>query len=158
MNRTLLLTSLLLVTACAGQPTMSPAERLELYRSHAGEPVSGFVLRGRLWGWRSLGDGALAVWTRGNEAFLLELTGRCPELQTTTSIELTSSVGRVSAGFDRVIVRRSPGQNPSRFGCPIRTIRPLNTQAIHESQSDLGQGDATERDPSIPDEPAQPPS
>ena len=153
MNRTLLLVTLLLVTACAGQPTMTPAERLELYRSHAGEPVSSFLMRGNLWGWRALGDGALAVWTRSNEGYLIELTGRCPDLQFAHSIGLTSSVGRVSAGFDRVIVRLPANRNPSRFGCPIRTIRPLNTQGVTESKSDLKEGDVTERDPSIPDEP-----
>ena len=153
MNKTLLLMSLLLVTACAGQPSMTPSERLELYRAHAGEPVSSFTFSGRLWGWRSLGDSALAVWPRGNQGYLVELAGRCPDMAFAHSIGLTSSIGRVSAGFDRVIVRRPAGQAPSRFGCPIRTIRPLNTQVVHEAKSDLHEGDGIERDPSIPDEP-----
>lgn len=134
---------------------MTQAERLDLYRAHAGDPVSSFMFNGRLWGWRSLGDGTLAVWTRSNQAYLIELTGRCPDLQFTNTIDLTSSVGRVSAGFDRVIVRQPPGRNPGRVGCPIRTIRPLNTQSVAESKSDLHEGDVTERDPSIPDEPTQ---
>jgi hypothetical protein len=41
------------------------------------------------------------------------------------------------------------------MGCPIRTIRPLNAQALQESKSDLREGNVTERDPSIPDEPTQ---
>ena len=80
MNKTLLLMSLLLVTACAGQPSMTSSERLELYRAHAGEPVSSFQFSGRLWGWRSLGDSALAVWPRSNQGYLIELAGRCPDM------------------------------------------------------------------------------
>ena len=157
MNKQLLLlTSLLLMTACAEQPRMTPAERLELYRAHAGEPVSGFQYTGSLWGWRSLGDGALAVWTRSNQGYLVELTGRCQDLAFALSIGLTSSMGgRVSAGFDRVIVRLPTNRSPNRVGCTIRTIRPINTQVVKESKGDLGEGDITERDASIPDEPTQ---
>jgi hypothetical protein len=136
---------------------MSPTERLELYRAHAGDPVSGFQYTGTLWGWRSLGDGALAVWPRSNQGYLVELTGRCQDLAFAHSIGLTSSIGgRVSAGFDRVIVRRPANMTPNRVGCTIRTIRPItNTQAVHETKSDLGEGDVIDRDPSIPDEPPQ---
>jgi len=101
------------------------------------------------------GDSALAVWPRSNQAFLLELAGRCPDMAFTHSIGLTSSVGRVSAGFDRVIVRLPANRSPNRVGCTIRTIRPINAQVIKESKSDLGEGEITERDPSIPDEPTQ---
>jgi hypothetical protein len=71
------------------------------------------------------------------------------------SIGLTSSVGRVSAGFDRVIVRLPANRSPNRVGCTIRTIRPINTQVVKESQGELGEGEVVERDPSIPDEPKQ---
>jgi hypothetical protein len=40
-------------------------------------------------------------------------------------------------------------------GCTIRTIRPINTQVVKESQAELGDGEVIERDPSIPDEPTQ---
>jgi len=155
VNKTLLLMSLLLVTACAGQPSMTSSERLELYRAHAGEPVSSFVFSGRLWGWRSLGDSALTVWPRSNQGFLIELAGRCPDMQFAHSIGLTSSIGRVSAGFDRVIVRLPANRSPNRVGCTIRTIRPINAQVVKESKGDLGEAEITERDPSIPDEPTQ---
>jgi len=155
VNKTLLLTFLLLVTACASQPSMTPTERLELFRANAGEPVNSFQFTGRLWGWRSLGDSALAVWTRSDQGYLIELTGGCRDLAFAQTIGLTSSVGRVSAGFDRVVVRLPPNRSPNRVGCTIRTIRPLNTQVVKQSKSDLGEGDIMERDPSIPDEPPQ---
>ena len=47
MNKAPLLMSLLLVTACAGQSSMTPSERLELYRANAGDPVSSFQFTGR---------------------------------------------------------------------------------------------------------------
>jgi hypothetical protein len=155
-TKTLLLITLLLLTACAGQSRMTPAERLELYQAHAGEPVRSFQFTGTLWGWRALGDSALAVWPRNNQGFLLELAGRCQDLSFAHSIGLTSRTGRVSAGFDRVIVRR-PTTTPSAstVGCSIRTIRPINTEVVKESKDDLGEVEVTERDPSVPDEPAE---
>jgi hypothetical protein len=155
--KTLVLMSVLLMAACAQQPRLSPQERLDLYRTHSGDPVNSFQFTGRLWGWRSLGDGALAVWTRSNQGYFIELTGRCQDLSFAHSIGLTSSMGgRVSAGFDRVIVHRPTGMTPNRVGCTIRTIRPItNTQVVTESKSDLEEGDIVDRDPSIPDEPSQ---
>ena len=154
MDRTLVLMSLLLVAACAGQQSMTPSERLEVYRAHAGEPVSGFQFTGRLWGWRSLGVDALAVWPRSFQGYLID-TVHCHDLPFAHSIALTSSIGRVSAGLDRVIVRLPSNRRPDRVGCIIRTIRPIDTQVVKESKGDLGEGEVTERDPSIPDEPTQ---
>lgn len=154
MKKTLLLMLALLVTACAEQPRMTPEQRLEVYRAHAGEPVSGFQFTGTLWGWRALGNSALAIWPRSNQGFLVELTGRCPDLAFAHSIGLTSSMGgRVSAGFDRVIVHLPANRSPNRVGCTIRTIRPINTQVVTEAKADLGEAEVTDRDPSIPDEP-----
>ncbi|MEY2920817.1 MAG: hypothetical protein RL261_2122 [Pseudomonadota bacterium] len=170
-----LLSTLVLVTACATSTTrMTPAERLEFYRAHAGEPVRSFHSPGRLWGWRAIGDSALTVWTNSNRGFLLELAHRCPDMAFATSIGLTTRTGRVSAGFDSVVVQRSgvPGstiQNSAvqtrgvqrgvqndRTLCRIDTIRPLNTRVVKESKSDLQDADLVERDPSEPDAPEEP--
>lgn len=182
LRRTLpLLSVLLLVTACATSTTrMTPAERLEFYRANAGEPVRSFHSPGRLWGWRAIGDSALTVWTSSNRGFLLELTHRCPDMTFASSIGLTTRTGRVSAGFDSVVVQRasSPGtalppgtvqttgvqrgsvqrsamQNNQTL-CRIDTIRPLNTRVVKESKSDLQDADLVERDPSEPDAPEEP--
>jgi hypothetical protein len=53
------------------------------------------------------------------------------------------------------IVQLPASRNPNRVGGTIRTIRPINAQTVKESQSDLGEGEVIERDPSIPDEPTQ---
>jgi Family of unknown function (DUF6491) len=146
------LVATLLVAACASPERMTTAQRLEFYRAHAGEPVRNINFSGRLWGWRSLGDSALTVWTRSDQGFLLELFSRCPDLQFASSIGLTTRTGRVSAGFDSVVVQRSSAQG-GRITCRIDTIRPLNTQAVQEEKRDLQDVDLVERDPSIPDEP-----
>ena len=153
LRRTLsLMGALLLVTACATSPRMTPAERLEFYRANAGEPVRSFHSPGRLWGWRALGDSALTVWTSSNQGFLLELAHRCPDMTFASSIGLTTRTSRVSAGFDSVVVHRS-GVRAARTTCRIDTIRPLNTRVVKESKRDLHDVDLEERDPSIPDDP-----
>ena len=65
------------------------------------------VLRQPQWLDRT-GDSALAVWTRPSEAYLLELSGPCPDLSY-AAIGLTSSMGRVSSRFDKVLVRDPTG-------------------------------------------------
>jgi uncharacterized protein YceK len=150
---TLLLVACLILAGCASSSTrMTPAERLEFYRAHAGEPVRSFIFTGRLWGWRSLGDSALTIWTRSDQGFLIELMHRCPDLPFATSIGLTNRTSRVSAGFDSVVVQR-PGVQGTRTTCRIDTIRPLNTRVVQERKKDLQDVETLERDPSVPDEP-----
>ena len=148
--------SVMLGVGCTSTPRTSPAERLEFYRAHAGEPVSSIRHQGHLWGWRSLGDSALAVWTRSDRGFLLDLASRCPEMPFATSIGVTNRGGRVSAGFDSVVIPRRAGHG-GPVTCRIRTIRPLDTRAVTETREDLQEVDYVERDPSIPDEPDTPP-
>ena len=175
-----LLSALFLLAACTTPTRMTPSERLEFYRANAGEPVRSFHSPGRLWGWRALGDSALTVWTSSNRGFLLELTHRCPDMTFASSIALTTRTGRVSAGFDSVVVQRSgspgsglpPGtvqttgaqrgsaqrsavQNNQTL-CRIDTIRPLNTRVVKEPKSDLQDADLVEREAPEPGEPDQP--
>jgi hypothetical protein len=153
MRRTVtMLVATMIVAACATSERMTAAQRLDFYRAHAGEPVRSINFTGRLWGWRSLGDSALTVWTRSDQGFLLELFSRCPDMQFASKIGLTTRTGRVSAGFDSVVIQRSSAQG-GRTTCRIDTIRPLNTQVVKEAKRDLQDVDLVERDPSVPDEP-----
>ena len=119
-----------LLAACVSTPT-TPSPQLALYRAHAGAPVPSFRYLGRLDSWESLGDRTIAVWTRPREAWLLELSGPCNGLDFTPVIGLTSQVGQVSAGFDKVLVH-----DPANFGVPclIQTIRPLDVGAIKSDE------------------------
>lgn len=131
-----LLVALLALGACSTAPRMSSAERLELYRAHAGEPVRSISVQARLWGWRALGDDTLAIWTRSDRGYLVELINRCPEISFAKKIALTNRSGRVWAGFDSVIVQRG-GRSSNPTLCRINTIRPIEPRAVNESRRDL---------------------
>ena len=128
-----------MLAACATDSAQRDAAKLALYRAHAGAPVRSFHFFGRLDSWTSLDDRTIAVWTRPSEAWLLDLDGPCNDLQFTPFIGLTSSVGTVSARFDKVLVRNTGGIN---LPCIIETIRPLDVKAIR--QAERGEHDATQ--------------
>ncbi|WP_407352021.1 DUF6491 family protein [Luteimonas sp. R10] len=138
----LLLGSILVLSACASTPT--DAQRLEVYRSNAGEPVRDFRFFGRLSGWTPLGDDALVVWTRPNEAYLLELMGPCQDLDFASAIGLTSFSGQVSARFDEVIVYGG-GPGVGRIPCRIQEIRPVDVKAAKVAQQELREAKIEER-------------
>lgn len=128
---------LLLLAACASTG-MGDDERLALYNVHAGEPVKSFQYFGRLNGWTALGDSAIAVWTRPREAWLLDLSGTCPDLPYSHSIAVTSTLNRVSVGFDTV--RPVGGGRSMTIPCQIRRIRPLDVSALRDAERDMRAG------------------
>ena len=134
----------LALAACATTGRLSSAEKLDLYRAHAGAPQNDMQFFGSLNGWTELGDSALAVWTRPSEAYLLELSGPCPDLSYATAIGLTSSMGRVSSRFDKVLVR-DPTGGP-RMPCFINSIRKLDVKALRTSEQELRQAQVQERE------------
>ncbi len=69
-----------------------------------------------------------------------------------SSIGLSNRAGRVSAGFDSVIVPRRGAAGPA-MSCRIGTIRPVNTRVVKETKRDLQDVDLMDRDPAMPDEP-----
>jgi hypothetical protein len=145
--KSLLPLALLAVTAlsgCATDGNQTDAEKLAFYRGYAGEPVKDFQYFGRLNGWAPLGDGALAVWTKPNQAYLLELTGPCLDLDYAMSIGITQFGSRVSARFDEVIPMGA-GTPSIKIPCRIQTIRPLDVKALRAGQKELREAAAVER-------------
>ncbi len=131
------------LSACATAGKLSSDEKLALYRSHAGAPVKDFRYYGSLNGWTELGDSALAVWTRPNEAWLLSLSGPCMDLSFAPAISVTNMMGQVSARFDRVIVH---GGGPvGHVPCRIETIQPLDVKALRASEKELREAKLAER-------------
>lgn len=126
--------SMLALTACAMGPRISDDQRLGIYREHAGESVGSFHYFGSISSWMPLGDSALAVWTRPNKAYLLELFAPCSGLEYTPAISITEQFGTVSAGFDKVIVHNDPGFN---IPCRIDQIRPLDVDEIDSATDAL---------------------
>lgn len=119
------------LSGCASNPSMGDSERLALYRAHAGAPVQSFHYFGSIDGWTPLGDSAVAIWTRPNRAYLLELSGTCPDLDFAPAISLTHQSGTVYSRFDKVVPLNTT--SPS-IPCYIRQISPLDTAAIKQAQ------------------------
>ena len=133
-----------LLAGCATAGKLSDGEKLALYRAHAGEPVRDFQYFGSFNGWTDLGDSALAVWTRPNQAWLLELSGPCMDLSYAQAISVTSMMGRVSSGFDKVIVHGS--SVGMHVPCRIGSIRPLDVKALRSSENQLREAKAEARE------------
>ena len=123
--------SLAMATASCASTGMSDADKLATYRSHAGAPVRSFQFFGQINGWTPLGDSAVAVWTKPSEAWLLELSGRCPGVDYAPAITVTSQFNRVSAKFDKVV---PVGSGTMEIPCQISEIRPLDVKAIKQAE------------------------
>ena len=131
----MLLIAVAVMLSMAGCATnrLGDAERLAIYRAHAGAPVSSFHYFTGLNGWTPLGDSAVAVWARPNDVYLLELHGPCPDLDFAQAISVTSQMGTVSARFDKVMVL---DRDAMSMPCRIREIRPVDIKAIRHAEQD----------------------
>ena len=93
------------LAACAHSgPSLDTAQRLEIYRAHAGPPVASFQIN-RVAGvtrWTPLGDQALAIWNTPAQGYLLEFRARCSGLSIASSITISNSMGMVNARLDSV--------------------------------------------------------
>ena len=128
------LLAMLSLGACASDRGLRDAERLSLYRAHAGEPVGSFRYTGSLNGWTPLGDSALAVWTRPRQAYLLTLNGSCPDLDFAPAISITHQFHTVYAKFDKVVALN---RGSLTIPCHIREIRPLDVAAIKDAEREM---------------------
>lgn len=137
MTRSILFLSSLLVAlsgaGCASNSGLRDADRLALYRTHAGEPVDSIQYFGNYNGWTPLGGGTMALWTRPSQAWLVELYGPCSDLDYAQTIGIRSMGGRLSARFDRIHVSTN-GMIP--VSCTIKEIRPLDVKAIRVAEKD----------------------
>jgi hypothetical protein len=144
--------TVLMAVAAAGCASsgarLSDSERLGAYLSSAGEPVTSFRITGSVNGWTSLGDRHLAVWTRSNQAYLLELATVCPDLRNAFSIGIMNSNQRVQARFDSVLVQDRGSITVRRAPCTIATIRPVDTDALDAAEDELKQMNMIQRESS----------
>ena len=125
-----LLAAATLVSGCATDSAARTADRLALYRAHAGPPVSDFPYYRTFSEWTPLGRDALAVWLSPTRAYLLD-TPDCNDLEWAHGIQISDTNGRVSARFDRV---QPLGGGAVPISCRIEQIRPLDTRAIKAAE------------------------
>lgn len=132
------------LVACSSVPyAQRMSNRQAAYAAAVGEPVRSFRFFD-LYSWEPLGDSQLAVYTRPNEAWLLTVSGPCPDLEFTNAIGLTSNLHEVSINFDKVLTGRT-------FPCTISQIRPVNVAKLKAVEHEQRKIEAAER----PKEPAK---
>ena len=143
------------LAGCRSTPRATDAERLAFYEAHAGEPVRNFRLFGRLTGWTPLGNSALLVWPRPNQAYLLDVT-TCQDLPFASAISISHFASTVTARFDTVTPHGAGLTAPGRIPCRITQIRPIDTQAVRDTREEMRQAEAEARSEAPPAE--EPPS
>lgn len=132
MSRSFLLSAgvLLLGLLCAGCSSVPYAQRMNerqaQYAAAAGAPVRSFTYFS-LYSWEPLSDTQLAVYTRPNQAWLLDLGG-CQDLGFANAIGITSNINQVMVGFDKVLTGRG------NFPCTITQIRPVDVKSLRLEQ------------------------
>ncbi|MEZ5439029.1 MAG: DUF6491 family protein [Lysobacteraceae bacterium] len=118
----------LLVVALTACSSMSKREarvgKLARFEAVAGEPVRHFSYL-NLYSWEPLSDGALAIWTRPKEAWLLTVTQPCFDLSHVQSIGLSAVLGHNVGTMDYVLAGKQR--------CRIMSIRPLDVDKLRES-------------------------
>jgi hypothetical protein len=117
MAKITLLAAGVLAAGCATGPKLD-------YTDYAGEPVKSFYM-GNFDGWTAVSRDQLVVWTGMNKAYLLTVTGYCPDLQFAHTIAVTSTGSTVDR-FEKVLVGRDR--------CLINEIRPLDTKQLKEDR------------------------
>jgi len=106
-----------LLAGCATGPELD-------YTDYAGEPVKSFYMN-NFDGWTVISKDQLVVWSGMNKAYLLRITGYCPDLQYANAIAVTSTANTVDK-FEKVIVGKDR--------CFIKEIRPLDTKQMKEDR------------------------
>src|SRR6185436_7913110 len=102
-----------LFAGCATGPQLD-------YTDYAGEPVKSFYMS-NFDGWNVVSKDQVVIWSGLNKAYLLTLTGYCPDLQHVNAIAVTST-GNTVDRFEKVIVGKDR--------CFINEIRPLDTKQM----------------------------
>ena len=106
-----------LLAGCATGPKLD-------YTDYAGEPVKSFYMA-NFDGWSVVSKDQVVIWSGMNKAYLLTLTGYCPDLQHVNAIAVTST-GNTVDRFEKVIVGKDR--------CFINEIRPLDTKQMKEDR------------------------
>ena len=127
-----------LLAACATGPKLD-------YTDYAGEPVKSFYMA-NFDGWSVVSKDQVVIWSGMNKAYLLTLTGYCPDLQHVNAIAVTST-GNTVDRFEKVIVGKDR--------CFINEIRPLDTKQMKEDRKLMREQMKKPQEPPPP-EPAPP--
>ena len=118
-----ILSSVALLSGCAATLKKLSEPKLS-YTEYAGEPVKSFYMH-NLDGWTPVSKDEVVVWSGINKAYLLKLSGYCPDLEFANAIAVTST-GNTVDKFEKVIVGRDR--------CFIQEIRPVDVKQMKEDR------------------------
>ena len=113
-----------LLAGCASTLQKFSGPKLS-YTEYAGEPIKSFYMQTGMDGWSPVSKDQLVVWSGINKAYLLTVTGYCPDLQFANAIAVTSTAHTVDK-FEKVIVGKDR--------CFISEIRPIDTKQMKEDR------------------------
>src|SRR5690242_81159 len=103
-----------LLAGCASQKSQLD------YHEYAGEPVKSFYMS-NFDGWAPVSKDEVVVWSGINKAYLIKVSGYCPDLQFANAIAVTSTASTVDK-FEKVIVGHDR--------CFIQEIRPVDVKQM----------------------------
>jgi len=115
-----------LLGGCASTLARMSGPKLN-YAEYAGEPVKSFYMA-NFDGWSAVSKDQLVVWSGISKAYLITVTGYCPDLQFANAIAVTSTGSTVDK-FEKVIVGRDR--------CLISEIRPIDVKQMKEDRKIL---------------------
>ncbi len=140
-SKSMIAAAALLLGACASTPLADRlAERRALFERHAGQSVDS-IRSFNMDRFEVLGGDALAVWASPSRVYMITVRGPCAGLDQRQVIGITSSNGRVQAGFDSITFTEQPSRMFQR--CPIATIRPVDFAAVRaERRADREWGES----------------
>ena len=122
----MILVAAALLTGCASTLAKLNGPKLN-YTEYAGEPVKSFYMS-NFDGWSAVSKDQLVVWSGMNKAYLLTITGYCPDLQFANAIAVTSTANTVDK-FEKVIVGRDR--------CLLSESRPIDVKQMKEDRKSL---------------------
>lgn len=118
-----------MLAGCATDPQQAARDnqRIAAYAAAAGPSVRSFRFFSPLYSWEPLSNEQLVVYTRPNQAWLLDVAG-CPNLSFTNAIGLTSNMHEVTVMLDKVLTGRRD------YPCTITQARPLDVRHLKATQ------------------------
>jgi hypothetical protein len=108
-----------LTSACVH--AASYEERYARYEPYLGEPVSSITALTKD-SWVPISRTQLVLYTTFDKAYMLTVTGNCPELPYSHAVGVTSTTSQITT-LDSVIVRGTR--------CPIQQIQPIDVRRMN---------------------------
>ena len=117
-----------MVSGCASTIARLKGPDVDMkYADYAGEPVKSFWLSS-FDGWTVVSDNQVVIRAGFDKAYLVKVTGYCPDLKFTNTLGVTSFAGQVDK-FEKIVVGHDR--------CMINEIRPVDVARMRADSKAL---------------------